>query len=330
MGLLSYSSCHYAFFRWKTVLRKGDTYLFCYADHHTAFTTHEEIDRDHSQAFCSLISSCKPGPYMFIVEDLSDYCGTNDYIKIYNKSCSSEGQVPLLGLAGMCRKRGLDVCNVEYRFVREIVIDSLLSNGLGISVSLEAGLSISNLIEETDRYIKTVEEFNDGATLNNFYRIHLDMVKESHESLLKLLTSSTSTSSDMNDLFEHSVSEFVEKNILPSKLLAFTIALRGYDIPLVDMIAIHKIVNTKDKKVIVLCMGAAHISQIVQALLMYGGYETCRVIGVEQEYPYKTYLFDNYSFENQNTIMAKIEEEKKKRYDFLTCNQLGFFNNEIF
>lgn len=324
MGLLSYSSCHYAFFRWKTVLRKGDTYLFCYADHHTAFTMHEEIDRDHSQAFCSLISLCKPGPYMFIVEDLSDYCGTNDYIKIYNKNCLPGS--PLLGLAGMCRKRGLGVCNVEYRFVREIVVDSLLSNGLGISVSLEAGLSISNLIEETDRSIKTVEEFNDGAVLNDFYRIHLDMVKESHESLLKLLTSSTSTSSDMNDLFEHSVSEFVKKNIPLSKQLAFTIALRGYDIPLIDMIAIHEIVNTKDKKVIVFCMGAAHISQIVHALLMYGGYETCRVIGTEQEYPYKTYLFDNDRFENQDTIMAKIEADKKKRYNSLTCNQLGFFN----
>lgn len=317
---LCYFCPHYAFYMWITVLTKDNkdnsVVVCCYADQHNIFFNDSFNNLSHGNMIHSIIDSCKPDDYKFIVEDRQDYRGTNASVQeLYQRLPSNQIISLLHGLAEYSRKKGFDVSNVECRFVREIALDPLFYPCLGTRLDIPA----KGAVEEFEDTVKIVQQYDDDPKLNAYYKYQLDNVIKVSEDLREILRA-----------FEMPLFKFAEEHIPPSKWLAFAIHFLEWDSSLLDMQAVHEVVTAKDKKKIALFMGAAHIFPVTQALIQFGGYKYCKTIGTEQWYgcnPVTSFNLDQ--LEEEATINAKIEENKKKVYTPLTEKELEVLLEDI-
>lgn len=271
--------------RWEKEENNIEKSILGLADRHlTTFSRFEELAKANFEqdnallAFFSQQSHKTPNETKIILEDMSHYKGQNPMIQEYcddlknlrNPERLLKWQL-LLNLGGTAQKYGLDMSNVEFHFARRAALSPL-----------KPKLPTSTIIEEFDETANNIRSFNDGPILNQLYQEHLQAVEESSAAIRKQLNT-----------FSGTMKKFLKKNIPKEKQPAFIRALRFFDVRLKDMLALHEIVTTEKKNILVI-MGKGHIKMLDSFITRHLGYTKKSAIGQEdkEQKEYPTFNFE--------------------------------------
>lgn len=291
-----------AFFEWATVFKKGEQKVYCFADHHDLCDDSMFLNFPHCYHLNSFLRNSEfKNEYKIIVEDF----GKPHF-----------GTPPFTGLTSFCQENGFDVANVEYRFLRKVAAVPFLEKN---PITLFSLVSTCNLLEEFNTTASSVKSFDDGESLaSQYYSEQLNVVLEASTLLLESFAAHKG--------FFH---EYMEKNIPRQKWKAFVINLFHWDVRLFDAKVIHEIVQARDRKKVLLFLGAAHIAQISKTLEQLLGYKKVSVIGNERNYDYPTISFEVADLPDNDTVNATIALKKEEKHEPLTVDQLIMLFNKI-
>ncbi len=220
-------------------------------------------DKSHpatvEQKICmrDLLKSCKARGVHVIVEDLSSannrgVSGCGPYL------VNSRGGV-LGGLSNTCKRMNLEVSNLEYRFCRVAAFAPLLNGSMiqGTVPHPAHAIYMHDVYEEIAQQIEKIRLFNDGPLLNAWYAHHITLICRELEALCSNRQKSMSIAQYMH---HHSTGQ--ERLLLLKKLLTF-------DSILFDLELVHTIVNSNNKKIVVIA-GGMHIENMCTMLEKVG------------------------------------------------------------
>ncbi|TET06947.1 hypothetical protein E3J79_00305 [Candidatus Dependentiae bacterium] len=295
-----------AFFEWVTLLTKGTQQVYCFADHH------DRCDNWHLNF-----------PHFYHLNSFLQNCDFKDEYKIIVEDFGGKGKPemlasasPLIELASFCQENKFDVANVEYRFLRKIASEPFLKK---IPIFLPGDWVFTcNLLEEFNSIDSRVASFNDGEMLAGYYN-------EQRKIVLEASTLLCGSFAAYDGLFH----EYMEQNIPQQKWKAFVLALFNWDVRLFDAKVIHEIVQARERKKVLLFLGAAHIAQISKTLERLLDYKKVSVIGNERNYDYPDVSFEVADLPDNDMVNAKIALKKEAEHEPLTVDQLKMLFNMI-
>jgi hypothetical protein len=294
-----------AFFEWTTLLIKEAQQVCCFADHHDLCDDYMFLNFPHSYHLNSFLRNSEfKNEYKIIVEDFGGK--------------PEMWTPPLIGLASLCQEKGLDVANIEYRFLRKHASGQYLQKNSNSLSFLKNLVSTRDLLKEFNTTASSVASFDDGKQLARYYSEQLKIVLEAS----KMLCESFET-------YDGSLNEYIKKNIPQQKWKGFVTALFNWDVRLFDAKVIHEIVQARDRKKVLLFLGAAHIAQISKALEQLLDYKRESVIGTERNYDYPAVSFEVADLPDNDTINKTIELKREEKHEPLTVDQLKMLFNMI-
>jgi len=166
----------------------------------------------------------------------------------------------LSGFGLQCKKRNLDVSNMEYRYCRVAALGPVLNNA---SNDMSRFPSVKNtrviaIIREIEEMFREIFLYRDGSLLTEFYNACIERVKRRMYEL-KLHTHSILMVSDYLDL----ISTVENRVDVLKKLLTF-------DSILVDLKLLHDVLNSYNKTSYLAVAGGAHITRVSKLLSKLG------------------------------------------------------------
>lgn len=289
-----------AFFEWATLLTKEAQQVYCFADHHDHLCDYWHLNFPHSYHLNSFLKNCDfKDEYKIIVEDFGGK----------GKPGMLAPASPLIELASFCQENKFDVANVEYRFLRKIASEPFLKK---IPIFLPGDWVFTcNLLEEFNSIDSCVTSFNDGEMLAGYYN-------EQRKIVLEASTLLRGSFAAYDGLFH----KYMEQNIPQEKWKGFIQALFNWDTRLFDARVIHEIVQARDKKKVLLFLGAAHISPISRTLEQLLDYKKVSVIGTERNYDYPDVSFEVADLPDKDTVNKRIALKKEETHESIDVDQL--------
>jgi len=166
----------------------------------------------------------------------------------------------LASLTKECKTLGLDAENIEYRYCRVISLGGLLRqlDRSPYESQPACAIRVSSLVDEVRGAMKQVLNYNDGTSLNRWYKESCAQVKKSMQAL---------------GLDEHaplSSAAYFEKISAGSNKLLILKRLLTFDSGLLDCALTHSIINTADKAIVVALAGGTHIDRAFEQLKARG------------------------------------------------------------
>ena len=252
-------------------------YIILLADYHDK--THP-INKEQRAYLESLLQRCRNKKVKLIVEDLSST--NNDGRMIcckYGINCADG----VLGhLAHKARSCGIPVDNVEYRYCRVASIGPLINNLHADPHSFKSSATITllSLYKEIINEIEKIKRYDDGKTLNTFYK---QVIADVHNMLSKMklccIDRKISVAHHCTTLKHRTYRQELEKLCI-------------FDSALIDINIMHAIVCC-DANLIFVVAGGSHIEQVYKWLKKMG-YEAFFVVPHHRFKPVDITVLDTF------------------------------------
>ncbi len=233
-----------------------DQYVLCLSDFH---------DKNHpttraQQAYINnlLDRLVKKNAYV-LVEDLSSPNTKSGITGCGSFSVDSRGGI-LGGLSATCQEKQIPVENIEYRFCRVAAFGPVLNNPKKSPTTLDSTnkITIDTIYTEVKNALARVQLFRDGPDLQKHYDKNTDHVLNE---LKQLQLNSKSRINIANYLIEQTTP--VMRPDALKRLLTF-------DSGLLDMNFVHGVLQARDKNIILIIAGGAHINNVCEILEKIG------------------------------------------------------------
>ena len=259
-SLLTCAPCHAFIYRIDALrpIHNQHPLILCLSDFHDK--THPETHPQQKYVDNLLDQLVKKNAYV-LVEDLSSPNTNTGITGCGNFSVDSRGGI-LGGLSTTCKQKNIPVENVEYRFCRVAAFGPVLNHPNLSPTSLDSAnkISIDAIYAEIKHAIERVQSFRDDPDLQKQYAqaikhvldelIDLHLQGKSHTSIASYLTQQTTP---------------VMRPDALKRLLTF-------DSGLLDMNFVHGVLQARDKNIIVIIAGGAHVNNVCE-LLEKNGYK---------------------------------------------------------
>lgn len=257
-----FGSAHCFIYQMNVLRREGSggqhQYLLGLSDYHDKH--HPDTNAQRNQ-LRQLLTDCKDCDGYVIVEDLSAANSSTGCKGCGQFLINSRGGI-LGGLSNMCQEMGVPVNNAEYRFCRVAAFGPILNRTFlrqGTRRS-SAMITVDAIRNEILQQVNRIKMFDIDASLKSLYAKHLEKivftVQEFH-------------------LNKHPNMDAEQYLIAHTRPLTRDRALKKlltFDNLLIDLDIVHTVLQARDKNVILIVAGGAHIKNSF-ALLERVGYK---------------------------------------------------------
>jgi len=194
-----------------------------------------------------------------LVEDLSSPNTMSGLTGCGNFSVDSRGGI-LGGLSTTCQQKQIPVENVEYRFCRVAGFGPVLNNPNKSPSTLDSAnkITIDAIHTEIKQAITRVQSFPNDLNVQKYYNQSADNVLNE----LKRLNLNNKTDINIANYLMQKTTPLMRPDLL-KRLLTF-------DSELMDMIFVNAVLQAKNKNIILIIAGGAHINNVCELLEKIG------------------------------------------------------------
>lgn len=253
----------------------------------------------------SIIAHARAVNALVIVEDMQNYTGKSTYVANLVKNTAHDNPRTLSHITQHGKKQGIECLNVEYRHERGY---SLIGDPLSCGADFK----------RTGQVIDAISIYNDTPVLNAHYKNCLNQIVPIYQYFQQVFNSQRTFLLQLNQLTVrkklskkvNDISLFYDRVVHPKSFEEF---ISLYDWRLLNQQIIHEIyqkqcgTSSLHPQPIIVCAGAAHITEIASVLEHLMGY-TLVHDSYQNDYHYRLQV--QYPAGGKRTIWALLDTDK--------------------
>jgi len=246
--------------------KDGQKVIGC-GDFHDPYKLHANVSQ--IRFLDDRLATLDPQNTCILVEDAQAYSGSDHQIAEYFKRWPL--MLPQDCLRAMAQRHnpGLRLVNLEWRYAVGAALQPFIHD------HKETPVRAHSVIQEFDEKVALVRSCNDGESLTKYYEEQISALTDKNEQVLDMIRQSTEP-----------LTSWIRSHISCEKQIRFAKRLNRFGTPILDLIAIHEIVQRRNIQKFLIFAGAQHIDSIGRPLAQYLGFTKKPSIGPDVEVPY--------------------------------------------